>query len=455
MLILAFFLGLALGMGYFFWHKRRLQQQLEQMLGILETDSKSPSLSVVSRLRREISIANQHQEDLAEELRILQRLLEVAPVGYLQIDDENQLLLCNEQARQWLQIERWEPEPLRLLLEWVRSYELDQLIEQTRYQQQPKIQEWQFHPPCLDGAAMSEVRSLILKAAAWPLPNGQVGVFLENQQPLVDLTQSRNQWFSDLAHELRTPLTSIQLVAEALQGRLEPPASRWVEKFLQETQRLIHLVQDWLELTNLERSPNKILTYEAVELRSLIDSAMHTLEPLAQLYHLNFSYSGADQVWIEADRDRLTQVFLNLFDNSIKHSPPQTTIRVEVSYNQPKVIHNGSSKSLGNEIFLEATSTDRASGLIQIDIIDSGSGFANSDLPFVFERLYRGDPSRQRQQVSSQTVEAPIKNTGSGLGLSIVQQIIQAHGGTIKACNHPETRGAWLQIKLPEGKASL
>jgi two-component system phosphate regulon sensor histidine kinase PhoR len=93
--------------------------------------------------------------------------------------------------------------------------------------------------------------------------------------------------------------------------------------------------------------------------------------------------------------------------------------------------------------------------LIQIDIIDSGTGFSESDLPHVFERLYRGDASRQRQPVTSKSSVALARSSGSGLGLSIVQQIIQAHNGTIKASNHPETGGAWLQIKLPDAKASL
>src|SRR4028119_1325590 len=173
------------------------------MLGALEGDATSPSLSVVSRLRREIALVNQRREDLEEELQTWQQLLETAPVGYLHVDEENQLLWCNEQARQLLQISRWEPGQIRLLLELVRSYELDQLIEQTRHQQKPDVQKWVFHPPCLDGAAMGEVRSLALRASSWPLPQGQVGVFLENQQPLVELSQSRNQWFSDLAHELK------------------------------------------------------------------------------------------------------------------------------------------------------------------------------------------------------------------------------------------------------------
>lgn len=451
MVLLAFLLGLSFGIGFWFWHKHRMQRQLEHMLGILQTDRTSPSLSVVSRLRREIAIVNQHQEDLEEELRLRMRLLQVAPVGYLEVDDENQLLWCNEQARYWLHIERWEPTQLRLLLEWVRSYELDQLIENTRYQQQPKIQEWEFHPPCLDGAAMSEVRSLTLKASSWPLPKGQVGVFIENQQPIVDLSQSRNQWFSDLAHELRTPLTSIHLVAETLQGRLEPPTRLWVDKLLNETNRLIQLVQDWLELSNLEKNPSQSLTYQSLELESLIYSAWQTLEPLAQLHQLTLTYCGTDSIWIDADRDRLTQVFLNLFDNSIKHSPPKTAIQVEVSYIEPEA---PAGESLADGFFLLNTPTGRSRCSIQIDIIDSGVGFSESDLPHVFERLYRGDVSRQRQEVPSNHSVASRKSSGSGLGLCIVQQIIQAHGGTIKASNHPETGGAWLQIKLPEGKAS-
>jgi len=96
----------------------------------------------------------------------------------------------------------------------VRSYELDQLIEQTREQQQPEVREWIFHPACADAAAMVDVRSLTLRASSWPYQRAGVGVFLENQQPLVDLDLTRDRWVSDLAHELRTPLTSIRLVVE-------------------------------------------------------------------------------------------------------------------------------------------------------------------------------------------------------------------------------------------------
>ena len=439
MTLLAFLLGLALGIGFWLLQKRRLQKQLRQMLGTLQTDASSTALPIVSRLRREIALANQHRKELEEELQTRELLLQVAPLGYLQVDEENRLLWCNEQARQLLQINRWEPGQLRLLLELVRSYELDELIEQTRHRQQPDIREWVFDPPCLDGAAMGEVRSLTLRAFSWPLSEGKVGVFLENRQPLVELSQNRYQWFSDLAHELRTPLTSIRLVAEALQGRLELPTRRWVDQLLNETNRLINLVHNWLELSNLEKNPSKSLIYQPIELRSLIESVWQSLEPLAQQKQLCLAYKGPETIWLRADESRLTQVFLNLFDNSIKHSPPQEVICVEVTCLEVE--------DISSDAISEPCS-------VQIDIIDSGSGFSESDLPHVFERLYRGDASRHRLPTTSVASEASVGSSGSGLGLSIVQQIIQAHNGTVKARNHPETGGAWLQIKLPNSKSS-
>ncbi|HEY9668879.1 MAG TPA: ATP-binding protein [Coleofasciculaceae cyanobacterium] len=447
MTLLAFLLGLGLGLGFWLWQRQQFQRQLKQLLGTLQTNGSSVAMPIASRLRQEIVLANQERAKLEEKLQTGKRLLEVAPIGYLQVDEENRLLWCNEQARQLLQIDRWEPKQLRLMLELVRSYELDQLIEQTRHRQQPTVREWVFHPPCLDGAAMGEVRSLTLRASSWPLSQGQVGVFLENLQPIVELSQSRNQWVSDLAHELRTPLTSIRLVAEALQGRLENPARRWVEQLLHETNRLINLVQNWLELSNLERNPSKSLSYQSVELRSLIHSGWQTLEPLAQQKQLRLAYFGPDSVWLRADEGRLTQVFLNLFDNSIKHSPPQAAIRVEITRLEADAID---SEAKGDSL----QDSYAPHSWIQIDIIDSGSGFSDSDLPHVFERLYRGDASRQKQQNSSESIVS-VGSSGSGLGLSIVQQIIQAHGGTVQARNHPKTGGAWLQIKLRDRKNLL
>ncbi|MEH2254320.1 sensor histidine kinase [Nostoc sp.] len=432
MLLLGFFLGLAVGIGFWVWQQVQLNRYLGRLLQPLTSHSDKMGLLLFPALRQEIAMVKQQRQDLQQSLQTYQDLLDFAPVGYLQVDEENQLLWCNRQAQEILYLQRWQPEQVRLLLELVRSYELDHLIEQTRDRQKPQTREWIFHPSCDDAAEMATIKSLALRGSSLPLPNGQVGVFLENRQPLLDINQIRDRSFSDLAHELRTPLTSIRLVVETLQNRLEPPLNRWVNRLMQEVDRLINLVQSWLELTQMEANPNMQLQAKAVELRSLIASVWETLEPLAQHQHLSLAYSGPENLWIKADKARIYQVFLNLLDNSIKYSLPSTSIHVEAK-------------------ILSTKDNDRASPILEINLIDSGVGFSEADLPHVFERFYRGDKARTHSPQDGNSIGAIV---GNGLGLAIVEQILLAHGGSIKAMNHPETGGAWMQLQFYEVMAN-
>ncbi|MCC5666010.1 PAS domain-containing sensor histidine kinase [Nostoc sp. CHAB 5784] len=431
MLLLGFFLGLAVGIGFWVWQQVQLNRYLGRLLRPLTSHSYKMGLLLIPGLRQEIAMVKQNRQDLQQSLQTYQDLLDFAPVAYLQVDEENQLLWCNQQAQEILYL-HWQPEQVRLLLELVRSYELDHLIEQTRDLQKPQTGEWIFHPSCDDAAEMATIKSLALRASSLPLPNGQVGVFLENRQPLLDINQVRDRYFSDLAHELRTPLTSIRLVAETLQTRLEPPLNRWVNRLMQEVDRLINLVQSWLDLTQMEANPNVQLQAKPVELRSLITSVWETLEPLAGRQHLSLSYSGPENLWIKADQARIYQVFLNLLDNSIKYSLPGTSIHVEAK-------------------ILSTKDNDAASPILEINLIDSGIGFSEADLPHVFERFYRGDKARTHSSQDGNSIGAIV---GNGLGLAIVEQIILAHGGSIKAMNHPETGGAWMQLQFCEVMAN-
>jgi two-component system phosphate regulon sensor histidine kinase PhoR len=279
------------------------------------------------------------------------------------------------------------------------------------------------------------LKPLALRASTVLLPQGQVGVFLENRQPLLNLYQERDRSFSDLAHELRTPLTSIRLVVETLQNRLDAPLDRWVKHLMAEVDRLINLVQSWLELTQMETHPTMQLDYEVVELHALITSVWETLEPIALRHSLNIAYSVGENIYIRVDKSRMYQVFVNLLDNSIKYSLPHTTIKIEAKMG---LVQSGSPDSSSAQF-------------IEINIIDCGIGFAQADLPHVFERFYRGDKSRFRSPRLEQN--SPVAIAGSGLGLAIVKQIVTAHGGTIKAMNHPETGGAWIKIYLPQGSS--
>ena len=431
----SFIAGLVLGLVICYWQRMRINNQLYQLLKTSPYPVDfSTALPLLSLVRREIHYLYEKQQQLELEVLTQSSILETAPIGYLEVDLDNHLLKCNQQAKELLKIDRWQIGQMRLLLELVRSYELDQLIEITRKTQRPHVKEWFFYPTqySLNDATEKTLKnkfninkSTALKAHSYPLPDEKVCVFLENQQQLAELVQSHDRAFSDLTHELRTPLTSISLVAETLEKRLQNPEKRWVEQMLKEVNRLIKLIQNYLEINQLQTNPDQ-LNYELVNVKDLILSAWQSILPIAQQKKVTLNYQGLEEYLIEGDAARLTQVFLNLFNNCIKYSSNQDTILVQVA-----------SETENNEI-----------EQIQIDFIDSGVGFLETDLPYVFQRLYRGDLSRTRQD------DTDSLTPGCGLGLSISQQIIQAHQGLIIAKNHPQTGGAWVTIVLPLKKAN-
>ena len=428
-----FLVGLTVGLGLAVWQYYRFQRRLKELIASFSSQDEPPiSLPPIYLVRRQVERLDRERRQIAQERDNWQRLIDRAPIGYLLVDEENQLLWCNQQAQILLKLDRWRWGEVRLLLELVRSYELDRLIERTRKSQQPQVKEWVFYftpyasanntePEFLDTPGSETVKAIALSGHSFPLPDRQVGVFLIDRQPIVDLSRSRDRAVSDLSHELKTPLTSISLVAENLLNRLQNPEKRWVEQMLKETSRLITLVQEWLDLTQLEADPTQILKYEAVILFELISSVWQTLEPIAKKKQVTLNTIGDESLSIKADRSRLLQVILNLLDNAIKHSPVAGEITVAIN------------SEIGQNNLPEAI----------IDVIDSGTGFVATDLPYVFDRLYRGERSRSR---NSQSLK------GSGLGLAIGQQIVRAHGGIIEAKNHPVVGGAWLRVKLPINK---
>ena len=431
-----FLLGLAIGLLLLSWHHVQLNLKLKKLIHQLRPDTLQGSLSSTARLTRAIAVYGQRHQDLVEELNTWQHILQAAPIGFLQIDDENQLIWCNQQAGSLLGIQQYQQSKPRLLLELVRSYELDQLIEQTRTTHHSCQCDWTFYPVSADPTTLSRQQPRFLRAYGTPLTNGRVGVFLESRQEAVLLAQQRDRWISDVAHELKTPLTSIRLVAETLQMRLTPPLRDWLDRLLNETVRLSCLVQDLLDLSRLEAKPTPELALKTIDLPQLIQSTWSNLEPLARRKHLQLDYRGPSQLLLQADESKLHRVLLNLLDNSIKYSPVHQFIRVQLSLQQ----------------------TNEPAQQIHLEVIDAGPGFPEHALTYVFERFYRVDPSRTRNPVDldnndplqGNTEQVAITSSGSGLGLAIVRQIVEAHQGYVKAGNHPETQGAWLQVFLPQ-----
>jgi two-component system phosphate regulon sensor histidine kinase PhoR len=361
---------------------------------------------------KEISVTE--QEQLHKQL-LWESIVELAPIGYLQVDQDNRLIVCNQRAAQMMGINNLQQGLQRkpFLLQIIRSYELDALVEQTRSQMQGAQIDWVFHPAIPDPADPVPQIGRPIRAHSIYCHNRQVGIFLEDRQESVLIAQQRDRWTSDVAHELKTPLTSIRLVAETIEPRVDPAAKIWVERLLNEIERITNLVNDLLELGQMDVGIMPCLNKSEIDIGNLIKSVWITLEPIASRKKISLNYIADGKIRLYGDESRLYRLLLNILDNSIKHSPSLQSITVAVS---------------------------AIADSVQIETIDAGDGFPEESLKNIFDRFYRIDPSRTR---------SGLDRGGSGLGLAIANQIVQLHEGSISAHNHPETGGAWIVIKLP------
>ena len=475
MAFIGFLIGLGLGVLLLVWNRSRSDQKIKQLLSGLQPEAALAPFSIASQLSLAITYQQKTQQQLELQLETYRQLLHVAPIGFLFVDEENQLLWCNAEARKLLKMAYDAEQEPRLLLELVRSYELDALVEDIRLSQKPSQRDWTFYPYNPDPTRLSKQLSYALRGYGFPLADNHVGIFIESRQEALTLMQQRDRWASDVAHELKTPLTSIRLIAETLQSRLEGPLQGWTERLINQTTRLSDLVQDLLELGKLEQDAFDNLNLSTIDLVDLIHGAWNSLDPLSRKKNLKLGYEGPTHLNVQLDEVRFYRVLVNLFDNSIKFSPPWGIVQVR--------LHAKTSASSINSSASDST--------ICLDTIDMGPGFSEADLPHVFERFYRSDSSRARDpqalpensthemsgrsprphitpfsahqsqsltpvttthsaQSSTSGASGSKRNSqGSGLGLAIVQQIVEAHHGTVTAKNHPETGGAWLQIRLP------
>jgi two-component system, OmpR family, phosphate regulon sensor histidine kinase PhoR len=512
--LLEFLLGLSIGLLCLFIYKFRLLKKLQhthrstsiETLSLTLNSPSNPvsnpelevssSLSLTSQMFRTLNHYQARSLHLEAELEDWENIINLAPIGYLRVDDENQLVRGNPPALELLNIQGYNANEPRLLLELVRSYDLDALIDQARSTGKACQSEWTLYPASINVAHVANPTPYPLRGYAMPMRNGQVGVLLESRAEAQRLSQQRDRWTSDVAHELKTPLTSIRLVTEMLQPRLEPPLRTWVDRLLKEIIRLSTLVQEILDLSQLEAARTRPLKLNSVDLPDLVNSAWLSLEPIATAKSIQLSYQGPEHLVIQGDDARLHRVLINLLDNSIKYTLPERPILLQLSLVQDdsQMSHSQTSH----------VSRSQSATIVQLDLIDGGTGFPEEDLPMVFERFYRADFSRsrlsdmplartpqetvaiiesraadsasgtvstasgsgeqkgeyQKGEYKDENLDGPFgsrrpqvqpfqPSSGSGLGLAIVRQIVDLHQGTIVAKNHPEG-GAWIQIRLPQ-----
>ena len=313
-----------------------------------------------------------------------ERLLESLTVGIAIVDRREQIVTLNAAAATIFEIGS-RSFAGRALIELVPSFELDRRVREAL----------RGHPSRGRIALTTANGTRVLTVATLALddPDGAL-VIASDETRLYELEQTRREFVSSVSHELRTPLSSINLMIETIldnDGDQEA-IDLFLPRIKDEVDRMVLLVEDLLELARAE-SGRLRLRRERMDLAALARRILATFEPRAGRSGVRISCSG-DPIELDGDPERLAQVLVNLIDNALRHTAADGRVDVVVSAHE------------------------RAATLV---VTDSGAGIPYNDLPHIFERFYVVDRSRARE------------TAGSGLGLSIVKGIVEAHGGSISA----------------------
>ena len=227
----------------------------------------------------------------------------------------------------------------------------------------------------------------------------------------------KDEFVSSVSHELRTPLTSISaslaLLMTSVAGTLSDPAARLLRIASTNSQRLVRLVNDILDIEKLE-SGQVVFNFRRVNVRSLVDEVIDANRASAEACGVRIRLLEDMHICDDsrADPDRLYQVITNLLSNAVKFSPPDSEVVVAV---------------------------ENGSGVVRFSVSDHGSGIPAEFRPHIFERFAQADGTDSRLR------------SGTGLGLSIVKEIVDRLGGRVNFADVPGG-GTVFQVDLPRWK---
>ena len=241
-----------------------------------------------------------------------------------------------------------------------------------------------------------EIDGMIVTLSARPLPTGGLILVMQDLTEIRRLEAMRRDFVANVSHELKTPLTSISGYSETLLTDQPDPetSQRFLQVILDNAHRMQRLVDSLLDLSRIESGGWKP-RLEEMDLRSTISEVIDDYRDKSSASQVTMGMDLAPEAQVlVADPDAVRHVVLNLVDNALRYTPAGGTIVCR-------------SRLEGEDIALSVS--------------DTGAGITREHLPRIFERFYRADPSRSREE------------GGTGLGLAIVKHLVEAHGGRVSA----------------------
>jgi PAS domain S-box-containing protein len=334
---------------------------------------------VATALKATRSDAARLMEELTSDRDAWESVIESLSDGVLAFDAEGGVRIANRAARRILGYSPDQPMPP--LQELFRQREIREIV--GRLERGEESAEWE--------VALGE-RVVLLSGRT--LPAEGCVLVLRDITELRRLETVRRDFVANVSHELKTPLTSISGYTETLLGEGDhPPHQRqFLEIILHNARRMKRLVDDLLELAQIESQQVK-LEPQPLDLRAAAREAFDLFRERAQRQQVDFALEFPAEPIVRADPDALRRILVNLFDNALRHTPPGGNISV--------------------------LARDAGDG-VEVGVADTGTGIPREHLHRVFERFYRIDAGRSRAE------------GGSGLGLSIVKHLVEAHGGSVR-----------------------
>jgi two-component system phosphate regulon sensor histidine kinase PhoR len=417
--------AIALGVGVFLtrrvtWPVSRMRDtaqrmaegDLDQRVPIAGHDEVAELGHALNRMAHALQEKVQALESQRSEIAaILERMVE----GVIALDHRARIVVINPAARRILGLTAPPagsgtlPVEGRPLAEVVREKALFDLVDACRAGAAPEQcrGEIELPPPV--------ARILRVHAVALAFPDQAPGTLLvlHDVTELRRLERVRTEFVGNVSHELRTPLTAIKGYLETLlDGALDDrePARRFLETAHRHADRLGRLVDDLLELSDVE-SGRVRLDVGPVSVHDVAGTVAAMFEAAAGQKHLTLLNAVPDDVRVQADADRLSQILVNLVDNALKYTAE------------------------GGQVTLTASRADR---MVEISVEDTGIGIPAGDLPRISERFYRVDRARSRAL------------GGTGLGLAIVKHLVHAHGGALQI-DSELGKGTTVRFTLPAG----